>query len=621
VKVLIPLNGQLAAFPTQSYIGNPLIFLFSFVTFILYLVFQLVVFPFVFVNPTPFKKTNSLCQMYSFLGLKFNVAIFVLTFVTFIMKTYFPHYTYFVFIIFFLFMIYATKELITRQPYYNKYINDFRAGMWTMILGTTFVNFFSLLFGRGKSFFGIISLIMGILSFIGGIFLNRYMFKKHIEGIYKRFKEKRINDKMIYDYEHGIENNSNSDGSSNNSDNDSIDSSDKKKSKRNNKEDEEDEEEDDDDEYDSNSDKGSVVLTDRISERITSFSTIREIVKAKVLNEPIVVFKDFSDFELACRFIWSNETKEAFQLMKELYHEGLLQFPKVPFLYVYYAYYLLYIDSRMSKSDKDLIIGYKDMDYDDEEEEEEEKEEEDDDEERKEDDNEEKEIERVDDEKKNKELMDEEAINGNNPDYLLSKASSFKLNFFGKYFTRYLLDVIKENRKEDEDYYKKEAIENLIRLQHNAVEKHITLLNVLKKFFNNIKYISDHNKTESFNMERFLEVSYHLKNETLGYYHEIIEKYPDEKSTYQLYTLFMSDVMNQTDGDKNILNEADSYMALNEPTNRKTNLTKAKYKGSQSSVGQSVADGSGFGETEVKKKKILRENMMHSFTDKCNSIS
>lgn len=101
-------------------------------------------------------------------------------------------------------------------------------------------------------------------------------------------------------------------------------------------------------------------------------------------------------------------------------------------MYTYYAYYLLYIDERTSKSDKDIIMGYNINENDSNEEE----------------------MEEEKDENKNDKFINED-INKSNPDYLLSKALTCKLNYLGKYFVRYLLFEIREKKKEDKDYYKK----------------------------------------------------------------------------------------------------------------------------------------------------------------------
>jgi len=636
LKILIPTKNQtFAAFPEISYLhGDFFLVILTLVTAPFYLIIQFLYLPFVYINPTPFKKNNSLCQSYSYIGLKYNVAVFLLILITQFCRTYVDYISNYIFIALFLYILYASSELLSRQPYYNKHVNNFRAGMWIMILGMTIIDLFALLFGNGKSFFSILAIIIGVCCFFLGNFLNRYRYKKHINEIYMRFKAKKMEDKNIYNRENGIESSSNKSSenesySSEDENNEekliSVDSysssenNNNNKSKKNKKkaeESEESEEESGSEEYDSDSDVNSVVISDRISERITSFSTIQETVHSYVLNEPVIIFKDISDFELACRFLWNNETREAFQLMRELYKEGQNLFSKNPYLNTYYSYYLLYINERVSKEDKEYILDLNKNndnynDYEDEgesgsgigsesgsgsgsenEREHYKKQEEDD-----------------DDEDNEDEIMDEDTLNRDNPDFLLSKALASKLNYLGRYFVRYLIFEIKEKKKEEKDYYKKEAREILEHMQHDAVEKHITILDLLKKFFTNIKFANKHNsKSENFDMDKYLEAIFELKKNTLSLYHDIITKYPDEKSTYQLYTLFMTEVMNQTETDKYMLAEGDSYMALNMPDSKKMD-------------GASNAGGSSVGDSESKKRKMLKTNMINSFTNKSKKIS
>jgi len=56
---------------------------------------------------------------------------------------------------------------------------------------------------------------------------------------------------------------------------------------------------------------------------------------------------------------------------------------------------------------------------------------------------------------KGEEMMHEDVFNANNPNYLLSKVWGFKLNIIQRYFVKYLIDDIREKKKEDKDYYKK----------------------------------------------------------------------------------------------------------------------------------------------------------------------
>ncbi|ORX80701.1 hypothetical protein BCR32DRAFT_280338 [Anaeromyces robustus] len=332
-RSLVPKGGKLAAYPDVSFFeGRQLFVLLDVVSFILYLLFQFIVFPFIYINPTPFNKKNALCKTYSFMELKYNIAVFILSFATVILRAYKADFACFIFIVMFLYIIYETYELLTTHPYYHKHVNNLRAGMWTMVLGMSIVDLFALLFGKGKSFFSIILPIIGVCSFVIGFLLSIYQYKKHIEAIYKRYKTKRLEEKYRYNRDHGITSSNDSENESQvSSENDhnekliSVDSYDssgninnkKKHNKKQEVEESEESEEDDDD----SSHSGSFVLNDRISERITSFGSLREIVNDKVSNEPIIVYNYINEFELSCRFIWSNETNEAFQLMKELYEE------------------------------------------------------------------------------------------------------------------------------------------------------------------------------------------------------------------------------------------------------------------------------------------------------------
>jgi len=61
-------------------------------------------------------------------------------------------------------------------------------------------------------------------------------------------------------------------------------------------------------------------------------------------------------------------------------------------------------------------------------------------------------------------------------------------------------------------------------------------------------------------------------------------------------------------------------MVLND-TEKNTKKVKPKHAVSVSSFGVSNAGGSTIGDSESKKKKILKNNMIHSFTDKSKKIS
>ncbi|ORX50292.1 hypothetical protein BCR36DRAFT_57982 [Piromyces finnis] len=647
-KSLIPKDGKLYDYPDVPYFGNNImLFALKIISFICFLFLQLCILPFIFVNPTPFKKNNSLCQSYSFITFKYNCIIISFSFLTLILKTYLEKISSYICILLFLMMLFLLSDFLNSQPFYNIYLNMTRSSTWIMFISLCLVNLISYLFGHDKPFFGVLLIIIGICSFFVGLFICKIKFKKHIEGIYKRFKQKKIEDRLRYKRENGIESSNDSEEGKSleeKEDNlisvDSYDSSENSSNKENKKSDKiELSSEGESEEYENNSENESVSdnfqLNDRISEKISSFGEIRDIIDTNVLNEPVIVFNNFNELELACRFIRTNETNEAFQLMKELYEESIKQYKKDPYLYTYYAYYLLYISERTSKDDDNTIKKVKeDSDSIDEgsfegsgdsyitsDDNEDSSNEEDED--KNKDENEDKnENENDNDNEKDKNNIIYNEDN-NNPDNLLSKALAGKLNFLGKYFVRYLFFEIREKKKEEKDYYKKEALELLVNLQRNAVEEHVTILNLLKKFFTNIKYLnSNRSNNENFDIDQYLELIYNLKKKTLKLYQNLISKYPDEKSTYQLYTLFMTEIINQSDVDKSMLSEGDSFMELNASEEKKDNKKKSRYAGSVSSFGVSVAGGSSFGaDTESKRKKILKKNMIHTFTDKSRKIS
>ena len=195
------------------------------------------------------------------------------------MRAYSKTIYHYIYVFVSLFMIYMLYDLLKHQPYYNKYVNIFRAGMWSIIPGMGIINLLAFLIGKGKSFFGIMLLVVGFISFFIGAFLSMYFYKKHIEEIYQRFKVKKTEDRMRYYRDKGIEHDDGSSKSSEENDEklisvDSYSESNNENDKRKNNE-----ESESDDDDDANSDNSGVAISDRISERITSFGSLREIGK------------------------------------------------------------------------------------------------------------------------------------------------------------------------------------------------------------------------------------------------------------------------------------------------------------------------------------------------------
>jgi len=69
-----------------------------------------------------------------------------------------------------------------------------------------------------------------------------------------------------------------------------------------------------------------------------------------------------------------------------------------------------------------------------------------------------------------------------------------------------------------------------MKLQFKAVDNHLNLLNLYKKYFNYL--VLSHNRLiqdKNFNLDKFFEGVFNLKIETSNTYKEILEKYPNEK--------------------------------------------------------------------------------------------
>jgi len=74
------------------------------------------------------------------------------------------------------------------------------------------------------------------------------------------------------------------------------------------------------------------------------------------------------------------------------------------------------------------------------------------------------------------------------------------------------------------------AVELFNILQHKAVDKHLNILNLYKKFFTSIKQLNKPNRNDlNIDLDNFLDLSANLKKETLNLYQQIIDEYPDEK--------------------------------------------------------------------------------------------
>ncbi|ORX87597.1 hypothetical protein BCR32DRAFT_147197 [Anaeromyces robustus] len=280
-KGLIPKNGKLASFTEIDFLGSqhrPLFFI-SAITLIFYLVFQIVIFPFVYVSPTAFNKKNSLCQKFSYFNIKYNSLFCILSLLFHVFNAYFQKGSEIIVLILSIFMIISVKDIFIIQPYYNVIINQFKGGMMTMTIGMAIVNLFAYLFGKGKFIFNILLIVVGIIFFVGGVLSCRIIYMKNTKEIYRRFKEKINIDNEIYNYQHNIQNSESgsSDSKSTSSVSDENQNEIKEDQSNSNSNNSEDNNEEEDNEMNEEDDVSNVELNDRLSERISSFNEIDNI--------------------------------------------------------------------------------------------------------------------------------------------------------------------------------------------------------------------------------------------------------------------------------------------------------------------------------------------------------
>ncbi|OUM61061.1 hypothetical protein PIROE2DRAFT_13057, partial [Piromyces sp. E2] len=79
----------------------------------------------------------------------------------------------------------------------------------------------------------------------------------------------------------------------------------------------------------------SIPIHKKLKQKIQIFDKIDNVLNEIDKREPVIVFKKPSEFELACRFIKSNESSEAFQLVHELFEEWLDIFLIINYIYKY----------------------------------------------------------------------------------------------------------------------------------------------------------------------------------------------------------------------------------------------------------------------------------------------
>ncbi|KAG4083107.1 hypothetical protein H8356DRAFT_968555 [Neocallimastix lanati (nom. inval.)] len=443
-------------------------------------------------------------------------------------------------------LVYFLYLLVTIQPYYDDKINTFRYGTITMIVSMSFGIMFFQLYNINNYLVSFLIFLVGVVLFISGIFFYKKISKYYIRGIYLRLKKHlTLKRKIISDTDRKVSLTLTSeDGKSVDNINDETlskvsssmynsDHLDRNSTIEEEEEEENEEENSGCENENSNSSNDSdssndVQIHKILQDKIRTFDSIDNILKSTDKREPIVVFNKPSDFELACRFIKNNEKPEAFQLVYDIYDEWLVdyhnnfillitsQFPKNPYINIYYTYYIAYIDKQIDK----YVVK----------------------------------------------MPQNKSSETNNIYGHLINANACKTNFLSKYFIRYIYLDVKDNYEDIEGYSKRNSMEIFEKMQQIAINDHIMAINLLKQFFVYIKHVdSEKEKYKFFDLNLHLNSIHKLKINSSMSYQRLINMFPDDKSSLQLYNLLISSIIkNNTDNKRNKIENNTGITSIDE---------------------------------------------------------
>jgi hypothetical protein len=474
-------------------------------------------------------------------------------------------------------LVYFLYLLVTIQPYYDDKINTFRYGTITMIVSMSFGIMFFQLYNINNYLVSFLIFLVGVVLFISGIFFYKKISKYYIRGIYLRLKKHlTLKRKIISDTDRKVSLTLTSeDGKSVDNINDETlskvsssmynsDHLDRNSTIEEEEEEENEEENSGCENENSNSSNDSdssndVQIHKILQDKIRTFDSIDNILKSTDKREPIVVFNKPSDFELACRFIKNNEKPEAFQLVYDIYDECTSQFPKNPYINIYYTYYIAYIDKQIDK----YVVK----------------------------------------------MPQNKSSETNNIYGHLINANACKTNFLSKYFIRYIYLDVKDNYEDIEGYSKRNSMEIFEKMQQIAINDHITAINLLKQFFVYIKHVdSEKEKYKFFDLNLHLNSIHKLKINSSMSYQRLINMFPDDKSSLQLYNLLISSIISQPESEEYIIK-------LKNNTDNKRN----KIENNTGITSIDELNDIEISENQIKKQQ--REHILHKYRKKSKRLS
>ncbi|OUM58362.1 hypothetical protein PIROE2DRAFT_16388, partial [Piromyces sp. E2] len=258
-------------------------------------------------NPTPLRKSNSICQCYSFTNLEYTLSKFIIALLYYISKSIGFNILYMQCFMLLSFLI-IWNNLNNEHPYYFETLNIIRSGTLVMVIFPSIVSLIANLFNFTSIVIPILNMVVVVVGGIFGVYLYKRSYKRKIANILSKLKEKNI----LYinlenEYARAASESSKSSDDEEKSASSSSNSENEEIEMNNNSGDGSSSESDESLSSETMLTKKKVNYSQetlgKINLKKDIFDSIEDIVNKHVIKEPILVFKSPRQIELACRFL------------------------------------------------------------------------------------------------------------------------------------------------------------------------------------------------------------------------------------------------------------------------------------------------------------------------------
>ncbi|ORX61102.1 hypothetical protein BCR36DRAFT_6913 [Piromyces finnis] len=411
--------------------------------------------------------------------------------------------------IMFTFSYLAITQLLS-QSYYSRPINNYRFSVYfTMATYSAFGNLSDFLGINSSQLVCDIAPVLLVILFITGYFINNYYHKKSLERIYKNLCKKKITDDLR-----------------NNMTNDQLYQIEKKKK--------------------------------------NIYNSVDRITKEVFVKKEIKVFRNLYECEFACRFIRDNRSIEAYNMMKMIFEEGILQYKHEADIYITAWYYM-----------HSMKIFYKENN-----------------------------------------LLHKYGMYLFNADHILNSVMDLKLDLRKKFLVSKAQSYIDIEKRENSMNISSTDVEESIKLEKlkvSVITSHIHSLMEIKTLFSKLSNSTNVKDIATY-FDNISQIS-RLQKSTNFHYSYIIREHPEAKDIKKMYILFLMDVMNKEEMAYKLANGNAKLLEASPKggmaTNDSSKLDKKALTASSNSLGSNLhSEDTSTGLGKEIRKKINNKNMM-----------